>query len=43
MRRGTLLIALACASVARADGRGQGLYQQHCARCHVVGQGAQCC
>jgi cytochrome c len=27
-------------SLAHADGRGQAIFSQRCARCHVVGQGA---
>ena len=45
MRRTLLAPALALAlalvsSPAWADGRGQAIFKQHCARCHVVGQGA---
>lgn len=37
----TLVLTLALApAAARADGRGQGIFDRHCAHCHVVGQGA---
>jgi hypothetical protein len=40
MGRSIILIAIVgWAATAAANGRGQGLYQAHCARCHVVGQG----
>jgi hypothetical protein len=41
MRRSAILLALlASSSTALADGRGQAIFSQKCAKCHVVGQGA---
>ena len=41
MRRTVILAAaLLASSTAWADGRGQAIFSQRCARCHVVGQGA---
>ena len=40
MRHLLALVAIAWAVPALADARGTSVYQAHCARCHVVGQGA---
>ncbi|MDB4965326.1 MAG: hypothetical protein JWN44_1015 [Myxococcales bacterium] len=39
MRRSVILLALLASSTALADGRGQAIFSQRCAKCHVVGQG----
>jgi len=39
MHRFVIWVALAWAVPASANGRGVAVYRQHCARCHVVGQG----
>jgi hypothetical protein len=40
MRVGLILLLTVAPLLARADGRGQAMFVRHCARCHVVGQGA---
>ncbi len=40
MRHLLALVVIAWAVPALADARGTSVYQDHCARCHVVGQGA---
>jgi mono/diheme cytochrome c family protein len=40
MRHLVTLVLIAWAAPAFANARGTSVYQAHCARCHVVGQGA---